>query len=719
HISLQTALDGQEISVGFGGKVRLGKWVPVFVEWTDTEQPNWFEVEVLDGDDTPVIYEGPLLSDENNPKRFQAHARIGRVYGDMTVRLYQKTDNINQLLVDSKVSFRGDEKSADLIPSTQRIFLTIEDDGSIQKQIESLADFGQDNDSKVVVSLSPGQNLPISRLGYDGVDCIVMTTTNRQRLSNLSERQISALEEWIENGGRLIWSCGKNCESFLGAESKLARFGPGRFNGTGELENSRRLELLSPDSGEQLIKNKDESLTCATFESVDGIVEMDNGKTMPLIIRRAKGLGEIDFISFDLDSQRLLDWGGFPSLISKVIGTEEDSFTSTPGSRNSNLGNSVSHFGYKDIIGQLKVPLGDFKNVRFVAFTLVACLIGLYILLIGPGDYFFLSKLTGKMELTWITFPLLSILFCGLAFWIASLTRPSGIQINKLEIVDVDGVDGRTRGSVWTNIYSPTSQQCSIGIKLDSDSGFQKDSEIVSWHGLPGEGMGGMKTRANPGLLTSNYRSPIVENQGLVHAHLQDVSLQDASTKPLFAQWWGDNPVRVRSRLRLDDVMGGQLLGTFTNPFDFEIKNARLIFDGYAYNLDRNLEPNETIDIAAETREQNLKSLLTRRVRDSEKKNRSSASPWDPESTNANRILDIMMFYQAAGGKNYTGLTHDYQSFTDMTDYVKLGRAVLVGEIDPLVSILEINDQSAESSYDQSITLLRVIYPVALRKSDR
>ncbi len=38
----------------------------------------------------------------------------------------------------------------------------------------------------------------------------------------------------------------------------------------------------------------------------------------------------------------------------------------------------------------------------------------------------------------------------------------------------------------------------------------------------------------------------------------------------------------------------------------------------------------------------------------------------------------MMMFYEAAGGRSYTGLSDDYQRFVDFSGLLKTGRAVLV-----------------------------------------
>ena len=38
------------------------------------------------------------------------------------------------------------------------------------------------------------------------------------------------------------------------------------------------------------------------------------------------------------------------------------------------------------------------------------------------------------------------------------------------------------------------------------------------------------------------------------------------------------------------------------------------------------------------------------------------------------------MFYEAAGGRGYTGLTNQYQRFVDLRELLKTGRAILVAQ---------------------------------------
>ncbi len=68
------------------------------------------------------------------------------------------------------------------------------------------------------------------------------------------------------------------------------------------------------------------------------------------------------------------------------------------------------HYGYSDLAGQMRSALDRFTGVRQAPFWLVAGLIVAYILLIGPGDYFFLRKVVRRMEWTWLTFPSIVVL---------------------------------------------------------------------------------------------------------------------------------------------------------------------------------------------------------------------------------------------------------------------------------------------------------------------
>jgi hypothetical protein len=84
------------------------------------------------------------------------------------------------------------------------------------------------------------------------------------------------------------------------------------------------------------------------------------------------------------------------------------------------------------------------------------------------------------------------------------------------------------------------------------------------------------------------------------------------------------------------------------------------------------------------------------------------------------RIAEVLMFYDAAGGKSYTGLSHNYQSFVDMSDSLMLGQAVLVGEIQTRASSLSFSESGEkvdDLEYDQVTTFVRIVLPVETVRS--
>ena len=705
----QESTPSATVSIGFDGKVKLGKWVPIFISLDPSTSAAKFEVENLDGDDTPVIYKGPLLSDPKFPGRYQAWTRIGRTYGKFELRLLNAADDI---IETKQFNFTGSDRVEEFIGSTQELVLTLEPQDLFKKSIESVSSLASREDARIIAALGEKSILPFNWLGYDSADAILMVTSDIERIDRISDVQLDAVETWVKQGGTLILSAASNADRLLSENGRLARFCPGNFVGLGECKNSSRLETFC-DSQEQLLPSKDDAIPIVRIEDVRGIVLVDNSNAKnrkPLIVKTACGMGKVIFVTFDLDSPRMTEWIGFPKLVENLISgarTERETTSST-----TSQGSSVSHFGYKDLIGQLRVPLDRFRDVQFVKFAMIALLIGLYILCIGPGDYFLLRKLFKKMELTWITFPLVSLIFCGLAIGISKATRPNTIKINQLEIIDIDTINGEVRGSVWGNLYSPTGQTCSIGLDKSHQLGFEIDSNLITWHGLPGNGLGGMTTTANPGLLKTNYEQSfqIGENGQTLSTEIEDLPLQVSSTKPIFATWWAS--IEPESRVQLNrDPRLTQLRGRVNYKLPFKLKNCRLIFENWAYVLENPLNPGDTFDVQTGTTEKSLRSILTRKVK-LKKSDRSENSPWDPTDIRVNRIADIMMFYQASGGKAYTNLSHQYHSFTDMTDQLNLHRAILVGEVDEPGAILKVNGKSALAQYDQTTTVVRILLEV-------
>ncbi len=68
---------------------------------------------------------------------------------------------------------------------------------------------------------------------------------------------------------------------------------------------------------------------------------------------------------------------------------------------------------------------------------------------------------------------------------------------------------------------------------------------------------------------------------------------------------------------------------------------------------------------------------------------------------NLSRIVEVMMFYDAAGGANYTGLVNRQGQFADSSDLLQFDQAILVGRGAPAAD-LQINGHPASTTEVES-----------------
>src|SRR5262249_6662530 len=125
-------------------------------------------------------------------------------------------------------------------------------------------------------------------------------------------------------------------------------------------------------------------------------------------------------------------------------------------------GSQFYQLGVSDLSSQLRIALEQFPGVRLIPFGWVAFFIFLYILLIGPGDYFFLKKVVKRMELTWIPFPTIVVVVSLVAYYAAYLLKGNDLLVNKVDVVDIDQPAGMARGWTWISLFSPQNRDYSI-----------------------------------------------------------------------------------------------------------------------------------------------------------------------------------------------------------------------------------------------------------------
>src|SRR5207302_6643174 len=86
---------------------------------------------------------------------------------------------------------------------------------------------------------------------------------------------------------------------------------------------------------------------------------------------------------------------------------------------------------------RLQDSLETFDEVPVISFGWVALFILLYIVVVGPLDYWFLKKVVKRLELTWITFPVVVLTISIAAYFAAYYLKGNDLKINKVDLVDL------------------------------------------------------------------------------------------------------------------------------------------------------------------------------------------------------------------------------------------------------------------------------------------
>ena len=683
-----TNLDIDRVEIGFAGKIVLGRWVPIQVHTLSTlDDDQVVTVEVLDGDAVPVRY--TLQPATNGSAAREGLVRFGRATG-ITVRIGSGDE------VVSERRFSIEEVQADhsFLPGTTRLLLMLGPKND--QQVEAIALKREQVDEFVVVQ-DPNQ-LPTKSSGLESVRSIVVLPIDSQFIEKLDADRANALVNWCSLGGHILLTGGAENSRYFGPTSLLKQLTPGTLGAVQETRDTGTIELLTK-SNDPLVSPATASLKINTIQADDPSSVLFNTGDLPLLIRKPFGFGSITYCSVDFTSKPLSQWSARNELFALALGVreaEENVGIKTTSGR-------VSHIGYDDMSGQLRASLDQFRRVSFITFTSVALLVALFILLIGPGDYFFLRKFTkGKMQLTWLTFSLLALSFCGLAWYLNSRTKSNEVELNQVEIIDIDAKDGITRGFTWAHLYSPGTGNYSVKLANENQLIGKIDERYLAWQGLPGSGLGSMQSRSELGL----YRKPYNNDDGI-----QNLPLQNASTKTLVGRWNGKTETAINSNLR-QSPSSDALLGSFTNPLDAKLYDCILLYGDWVYILeDRALEAGDNLLVEDDLRETTVKGYFTRTG--SLDGNKESAA-WNPSSTRPADILKMMCFFDAIGGETYTRLTNNFHPEVDLSHQLEMGNAILVGQVGNVTTPLSVNDKLFDR-YDKQISLVRIVFPVKAR----
>jgi hypothetical protein len=326
--------------------------------------------------------------------------------------------------------------------------------------------------------------------------------------------------------------------------------------------------------------------------------------------------------------------------------------------------------------------LEEFEGVPIISFWWVALFILLYILVVGPLDYFLLKKVVKRLELTWVTFPIVVISVSAAAYFTAYSLKGHDQKVNKLDLVDIDLQTSTVQGNTWFSVFSPRIQNYSVSVEPADRWGLRKDSPpvpLVSWMGSANKGRQSLFRR-------SYDYEPLA-------AGMDHVPIQVWSTKGFQATWQAPiDPANPPLKATLGSKEANEVHGEITNNLPVTLQDVYLIHGKNVYALGT-LTSRNTVRVAKIQKDvQEVNAWLrsnqytgnTPQV-NSNQNNYNNTRYADPEP--ARSFMRSLMFHEAvqkAGpGSFYNGGLREYdQSWRLRPDGNPPGEeAILVGKV--------------------------------------
>ncbi|MGH2538369.1 MAG: hypothetical protein ACRDHL_13315 [Candidatus Promineifilaceae bacterium] len=254
--------------------------------------------------------------------------------------------------------------------------------------------------------------------------------------------QLAALRGWLATGGQIVVAGGPAWQRTTAGLLDLLPVRPTGADHSAELPGLGDFGA-EPPAGPFLL---------AASELVGGGEALALHNTTPLLAVRRHGQGKLYFLALDPLAGSLAEWDGREALFAPAAEAVPRPSVFSAGIQQSfNASEAVS------ALPELDLPSA----------SLVACFLGLYVMLVGPINYLYLLA-RGRRELAWVTIPAVVLGFTLLAFVIGAALRDSQAVLNEMAVAhgQVGGPTVRVE-SVY-GFYSPQRRRLDITFPADA-----------------------------------------------------------------------------------------------------------------------------------------------------------------------------------------------------------------------------------------------------------
>jgi hypothetical protein len=667
------------------------------------------EFETVDADGVSIVYEAPCRLKPGETATVSLLTKHGRLQRPMFVRLRRVDGSLStpQLVTASE---RGTGLPVEQ-PWVVGLGSSLNLDQAAMKSTQGLLPTYSSSE------VDDSAELPTDPQGYAGVDLLVIAAGPFILSPDFPSAQQSAIVGWVHWGGDCLVCVGRYGERLQSGHWLTALTGQAVASVASGLDPGTLESYLASS-------NKLADLSCSRFPLLDeALVDValsdERRQKVPLVYRRAAGLGRAVVFAADLELPPLRDWVDRPVLLNKLF----NDALALPNLGANQPARGPNFRGYDDLAGQLRGTLQEFPPVRAGSLPLITSIILAFLLLVGPLDYFIIARLWRRPLWTWWSLLGWTVVAGAAIGLIGHAWKPSQFFTNRLEMLDVDMVTGVQRGQAFVHQYAGVSGTFDFAaqaqpLRTVASAGLGATSLLptqVSWDGQPGPSLGGFASAIRSDFGFPSYRASGGERPS---TSLSGVAIPTAGVKTLYVGWDERNESRSTDQPQASaegftvDPGSDLIQGRWTNPFDQDLLDGLLFYRGWLYRLPTRLPSGASFQLSTQDLPKDLARYLQRRQISN---NTDVGLPWDPTNTrDLPRLVEILTLHQAAGGRSYTGLFQRYRPELDLSRLLPLKRIIILARLDR--SLLEWSVARGgvplASPDQQRATYLRLVLPV-------
>lgn len=712
---LHAAVSIDDVRAGFDGFYKVGEWSPVFVTVTaavETEARLVVEVPDVDADLT-ILASEPVALAAGVPQRLEGMFKTGQLNGSLRIRIESDGKTVASKTLRTETDAPAFRPG---LVQSQKVWVAIGEPaglGNDAGQASSPEIAGPENENRTVAKITAA-DLPTSWHAFSSIDTLILATASvtpdeKPLPEQLSAAQNSALSQWVHRGGYLVISVGSAVPSYL--DSPLARWIPVPVKGQG---NDRQLSELETIAGGNEPLRKFRSVKTALFGDIDGLV-VKRGINGPTLVRVTYGFGRVTFLAVDLNRPPIQGWKAAHLLLEQVV----EGKSRTRQLEQNNRSSQLSSLGVTDLASQFHAIQQDMDDVGRVSVWTVMGLTILYLLIIGPVDYWVVHKIFKRPEFTWVTFPLLVATAGALSIWTSTTINGNFVSLKQTNVVDIDARTGQFLTQSWIGFHSPDNARYTLTatpekltaekLTAEETEASKMDADVtLSWAAMAEDRIGGLN-RQGGGIQLANrsYR------YGPATASLEEIPVQQWSAKNFVASWTGQQADLVQSTLHSPGP--GRLQGYVSHKLSVPLEDCLLAYGSQVYRMET-LAPHQQWS-PSPLQSRGLRSFLTGTISKkidgadfNETQFIEESAQYDPLGRDAETVARMLTFHQSAGGTAYTGMAHEVCPELDLTEHLKLGRAILFAKAKLPTTQILVNGAPAEKSSQQ--TFIRIIFSV-------